>query len=273
MSETVVPGYEDPELLRRIAIAAERNGLGAHRSAYPAPQANWRSIRITAAVFAGLVVIAVIGFSADIEALAALGLYPGVIAGFMLIIGGVRMLKYDNRYTGARLDLYERGLVMAYRGREHVARYDTVEVFQTITRHLRNGVHTHTTYHYRLTALDGTQVLLSEAFAGVDQWGPELQQAVTDAQLPVAAARVNAGERVDFGDLWITATEIGSRHKSAPWTRIESLSVRDGTVSIGVEGKWLNLTNTPVGSIPNYFVFYSLAEHLRRQYGPATAAR
>ncbi|MEV6772039.1 DUF6585 family protein [Nocardia sp. NPDC051030] len=109
----------------------------------------------------------------------------------------------------------------------------------------------------------GAQVTVDQSFANVERWGAEIQESVTRTQLPIAAARVRAGELVEFGDLWITANEVGSRRKSASWSTVGTLDLTRGYVAVGIEGKLFDLTVTPVSKIPNFFVFQALFDHLR----------
>ncbi|MEV5703522.1 DUF6585 family protein [Actinoallomurus sp. NPDC052274] len=86
---------------------------------------------------------------------------------------------------------------------------------------------------------------------------------MTDAQLPGAVAAVQAGQTLTFGDISISREAVWASGKTVPWVQIQEIKVKDGRVSLRVHGKWLSLTTTMVRSIPNFFVFYALAERLR----------
>ncbi|WP_414169335.1 DUF6585 family protein [Streptoverticillium reticulum] len=77
-----------------------------------------------------------------------------------------------------------------------------------------------------------------------------------------AEDRLDAGQRLDFGPLCLTAAEIGSGGKSVPWQQVEEIAVRDGYVKLRVAGRWSSLTVTPVRLIPNFFVFRALADRI-----------
>ncbi|MFJ8311002.1 MULTISPECIES: DUF6585 family protein [unclassified Streptomyces] len=91
-----------------------------------------------------------------------------------------------------------------------------------------------------------------------------MQRAVTDARLPRAVAALQAGERLDFGHLWMTAEQIGSQKESLPWQQIQAVEVVNGYLKIKVTGRWLTLSNRSVSVVPNLFVFLTLADRLLR---------
>jgi hypothetical protein len=107
-------------------------------------------------------------------------------------------------------------------------------------RHTEYVLTRHITYAYLLTATAGKSVVLRDGrggrmgvsplvympnpeinadFLGASEWGPTIQQAVTDVCLPKELARLQAGERLDFDPLWLTQQEIGSRSRdrAVPW--------------------------------------------------------
>jgi len=244
---------------------AEAAGLGGHRATYLPVAAQWRRYRTMGIVTAlgwGLLLVSVIG-----------GFVVGqIFAGVFAIMFSARLLwdlgrlrHFEERNRGSRLDLYQHGLIVTFRGEMRVCRYDTTSVLQNIVRHTEYGSTTHKTYAYTCTDITGAEVIVRSGFERPDEWGPAIQRAVTDAQLPRAAAALDAGQRLDFGDVWMTAELVGSGGKSVPWSRIEETRVRDGLVSLRVAGQWRALTTTPVRYVPNFFVFRALAEDLRRR--------
>ncbi|MGW1196383.1 DUF6585 family protein [Streptomyces sp. NPDC002536] len=151
----------------------------------------------------------------------------------------------------ARLDLYERGMTVVVKGRIRVLRYDTTSVFR------QDGTFT-------LTDADGQRITLSHGAA--EEWAPEIQRAVTDAQLPLALARLGKGERLTFGDVWLTREGAGIAGVSARWSQVQRIEIRDGTVTIGVAGT-RNGPETAASATPNLFVLRALVEHLRTEGG------
>ncbi|KAA2261434.1 hypothetical protein F0L68_16735 [Solihabitans fulvus] len=264
MSEQAQHAHDDPQLLARISQAANQAGLGAHRAAYPAAS-NQAKPGCMVAVMVALGV-AMVGFAA--------GGYPAVsliavVPLLIVLFGFLKGRSVSAKNEGARLDLFEHGLTSAFQGRLRAFRYDSTTVLQHIVRHTRNGVHTHTTYAYTLTDTTGESTVLREGYARPTEWGPAIQESVTRAQLPTALAALNAGQRVTFGDLWMSREEVGSGVKSVRWPEIQEVKVHNGYVTIKIAGKWRGLTTTMVRQIPNFFVFLTLAERLRESWGGA----
>lgn len=259
--------------------AAAREGLGAHRAAYQSMAAtqkrNLRGIGIAAAVLA---VLTVLGAVSSAPLLAAVTGLPLLMCLFSLAVGS----RTADLNEGARLDLFERGLTVATPERTWAVRYTEATVLQHLVRHTQHGQTLRTTYAYLLTDTNGKCVVLRDGvggrmdalalatmpkpelardFAGAPEWGPAIQQAVTDARLPEALARLRAGERVEFGPLWLTREEIGARKNSVPWTQVEEVQVKDGAFHVRVAGRWSSLAGTTVSSVPNFFVLQALAAH------------
>jgi hypothetical protein len=155
------------------------------------------------------------------------------------------------------------------RGQTHVFRWESTTVRQRIVNHLRNGVHVNTTHTYELTHPDGTGVTIGRnsampGLANPEKWGRELQEGVTRAHLPHALRTVAEGGSLTFGPIEVTARAVVAKGRSVPWTDIEQIKVEQGHVSLRMSGKWFSLINTEVSRIPNFFVFHTVAEHLRR---------
>ena len=261
MSQATPQAHDDKQLLATIGQAATQADLGRHQAAYPAvqPNLNLGCVGVATVVLVGAAVaFAVTGY----PAVSFIALAPLVVILFIPVYSH----RVATKNKGARLDLFERGLISVYQGQLRVFRYDSTTVLQNIVRHLRNGVHTHTTYAYTLTAASGESFVLKGGYVKPAEWGPAIQQAVTQVQLPRAAAALDAGQRLTFGDIWITRDGVGSGSKSARWPEIEEVRVRDGFVTIKVAGKWLGLSRTAVSAIPNFFVFQILAEQLRQSW-------
>ncbi|WP_433195554.1 DUF6585 family protein [Nocardia sp. CA-107356] len=240
-------------------------GLGRHRATYLPVAVRWRRYRtmgIVTAVGWGLLLVSVIG-----------GFVVGqIFAGVFAVMFSARLLwdlgrlwHFEKRNRGSRLELYQHGLTVAFRGEVRVCRYDMTSVLQNIVRHTEYGSTTHISYAYTCVDITGAKVIVRSGFERSNEWGPAIQRAVTDAQLPRAAAALDAGQRLDFGDIWMTADLVGSGGKSMPWSRIEETRVRDGLVGLRVAGQWRALTTTPLRYVPNFFVFLALAEDLRRR--------
>lgn len=266
MSEQRSRTAEGTHSAAHITDAAARAGLGSHRRTYGPTRHDWLRIHRFGYVATVLLVLALVGLFTHMPTLAVLAgflLIPSVAGWVIVILRAIRLTRGVER-----LDLYDAGLAAVFDGQLRVVRYDTTTVLQDIVRHIRNGAHTHTTYAYTLTDVADEKFVLPGGFANPTEWGPAIQDAVTEVQLPRAYDELRAGRRLDFGTLWISATDIGAPTKSVPWSNVELITTDRGTVTILVGGKWLALTSTPVRDIPNFLIFHALADHLRRVYAP-----
>ncbi|MEU0503994.1 DUF6585 family protein [Nocardia sp. NPDC005998] len=245
--------------------AAVGAGLGAHRASYLPVAPGWRRYR-------GMVIVTAVGWAVLLGSMAGGFVVGEIFAGvFAVMFSGrllwdlVRLRYFEGRNRGSRLELFQRGFVVAFRGEVRAFRYDTTSVLQNIVRHNGYGTTIRITYAYTCTDVTGAKVVVRSGFERPEEWGPAIQQAVTDAQLPSTAAAIDAGQRLDFGDVWMTSGLVGSGGKSVAWSEIEEIRVRDGLVSLRVAGQWRALTTTPVRYVPNFFVFLALAQDLRRR--------
>ncbi|GLY79758.1 DUF6585 family protein [Actinoallomurus iriomotensis] len=251
---------EAEDVSARISEAAHRARLGGHRATYPATLMPKGRLTVGGVVAGVALVLALIGLATGVVFLTILGLIFAVVFGFQF--GRIALL--NQKKEGQRLLLFEHGLVcVGVGGRIHVRRWDSTTVYQNTVRHYRNGGYVRTTYSYRLIDPAGETLGLAGGFHRPEEWGKAIQQAVTDAQLPRAVATIQSGGTLSFGDISLNRETVSASGKSVPWRRIQEIKVKDGQVSLRVEGKWLSLTRTMVRSIPNFFVFYALAERLR----------
>ncbi|MFI6011434.1 DUF6585 family protein [Streptomyces sp. NPDC051243] len=217
-------GRADELLLAKVSEAAGRARLGRRRATYPAPVAET-------------------------------GVWRAAVAGVR------RLLRAGGRSgtgTGrARLDLYEHGLTAAGAGRIRVVRYDT-----TVVRRRRVLSPQGIVRALELVDVDDERIVLRCGdFARAEVWGAEIRRAVTAAQLPRALAALAEGARLDFGPVWITRDEIGSRGTSLRWARVQRIEVLNGSVAVRSADRW-QVWGTVASGIPNLGVLHALAERL-----------
>ncbi|MEU7137499.1 DUF6585 family protein [Streptomyces sp. NPDC046261] len=164
----------------------------------------------------------------------------------------------------ARLDLYERGMTVAVQGRIHVVRYDTTSVFRMSTPDpphdpARAGA------ACTLTDVDGKRIVLRgrPEHGDAAEWRSGIQRGVTRAQLPKAVAALAEGERLAFGDIWLTREQVGCAEVCARWPRVRDLRIRKGAVELDIDGTWHG-TGSRASEIPNLFVLRALVELFHR---------
>ncbi|GGU90179.1 hypothetical protein GCM10010211_65960 [Streptomyces albospinus] len=225
----------DELLLARISAAAGREHIGKRRATYAAAVHTTPSHAVPVRVIRGLL------------AFARYGRPCGTKAG-----------------AEARLDLYERGMTIAVKGRIHVVRYDTTAVFRKSIRNRHDSARVGTTRIYTLIDVDGERVVLQgrPADSAAAEWEPEIQRAVTHAQLPWAWAALDNGERLTFGDIWLTKEKAGSGEVSARWPQVQQIEMKDGAISLNIDGNW-SILGPMVSQVPNLFVLCKLVERLR----------
>jgi molecular chaperone DnaK len=99
--------------------------------------------------------------------------------------------------------------------------------------------------------------------------GEDTARHIATAQLPAAQAALARGEELTFGDITISAGGVRAGQRDpVPWTEISDVEVEHGTVRIKQAGKSLPLSRRPVSEIPNFLLFATLADTLRKR-GPA----
>ncbi|MCA6092196.1 hypothetical protein LE181_08485 [Streptomyces sp. SCA3-4] len=225
------PGEE--LLLAKISAAAGRAHLGKRRATYTA-----------------------VAYTAPAQAVPVRGL--GSLLSFVL--HGRPSAPQTGR--DARLDLYEHGMTVALKGRIHVVRYDTTSVFEEGAANPYDLARAGTAC--TVTAADGKRITLHAGpeRSDVEEWWPGIRRAVIHAQLPRVLAALAGGERVAFGDVWLTGEGVGSAGVSAPWPQVQEVGIRKGAVELDVAGTRHRL-GPAASEIPNLFVFCALVERLR----------
>ncbi|MGV9663649.1 DUF6585 family protein [Nocardia niigatensis] len=170
--------------------------------------------------------------------------------------------KYHlGRKIGMRLDLYEHGAVVVLAGQQvRVVRNDTARVWQKIVRHTRNGVHTGTTHHYRVTDVRGEEMLLTEALCCPEEWGPQLVEGIASRQAAVAIDTLRAGGKLEFGPWWLTATQAGTDQKTFALQELRGFRVKSGQVIIEA-GEDTRITKS-IDTFPNFLLFQFLLKQL-----------
>ncbi|MEV4506910.1 DUF6585 family protein [Streptomyces klenkii] len=150
-------------------------------------------------------------------------------------------------------------MTVAVKGRIHIVRYDTTSVFRASATDAPARAGTFCT----LTDADGKRVVLHAGPEHGDaaEWWPEIERGVTRAQLPRALAALDEGERLAFGDIWLTREKAGCGAEWAPWPQVRHRRTREGAVELGIGGTWHG-PGSGASEIPNPFVLRALVERL-----------
>ncbi|MBO0781913.1 MAG: hypothetical protein J2P37_24095 [Ktedonobacteraceae bacterium] len=162
-------------------------------------------------------------------------------------------------YSSWRVYVCSDGFVFAKGSEVQPTRWEHVQaVWQSVTRHYRNGIYTGTTHKYTVERSDGYKVVFDDRFKKVSDLGDTLSNKATAIMLPRVLAAYNAGNVVNFGPLSVQLQGVSNGRELLPWSQISDFSVNQGIVSVRKEGKWLNWSSVEVAKIPNFFVFMAL---------------
>lgn len=258
-------GPQKVPLSQLIHLMAEYQKLGTHRQTFlPAPASDTfvRGCGIVAGGFTAVGVICV-----------TVGAYPGALAVGLLALVPASLAFFrgrrNRRHRAARLDLFDVGMTV-YRSGEQVAgfRWDSAEVRQQVIP-FQNSAHPE--YSLRMSGPDGAEAAFDDTlFGDARDWGRAIQSAVTLAQLPRAVAAIDDGATVHFGEIALDLAALYFHSRAYTWEQIQLIDARSGLVRMKVDGNWVSLT--PVGQIPNFYIFNELAERLRLAAAAESAA-
>lgn len=203
---------------------------------------------------------------------------------FALIPLGLIKAKKD---VGNRLYAFRDGLIRHDAGKgaaPQVFRWDQIETtYQSRTIHLYNGRYSGTKYQYRFIRADGAELRLEGQFIDPQRASRMLTRAtsrdeqryadvgnaacgrIAQTKLPAAIRAIEAGTTLSFGKISISFAGVHTKKGVVPWQDLSGLQVRDGMVVIRKENKYLALTVHVVRSIPNFPLFYALADAMYRR--------
>lgn len=184
--------------------------------------------------------------------------------------------------SGVRVYEFESGLVRQKIGEPpQVFRWDRIaEVRQSSTAHYVHGAYFGTWFTYTITRDDGVSMTISGSYfdpslrgnadpdstsSRYEALGRSVVLKVSNIQLPRALETLSKGGSLTFGDITISAAGVHTRQSLVPWPEITEVKVDKGYVRIKRANKILALSNRPVAQIPNFPLFITLADALRRQ--------
>jgi hypothetical protein len=185
-----------------------------------------------------------------------------VVGGAMVVIGLFLLFNWW-RSRGVYVQVYSDGLARGQGDKVQEVRWDNVsQVWQSITKHYRNGIYTGTTYLYTVQTNDNRTLKFGNEIKGIEQLGQTIQNESTKRLFPKMVNAYNSGQAVPFGQFTLSKDGVGHKNKYLSWAEIEGTQINNGYVTFKKQGKWFNWANVPVASIPNLIVFLSLIDHV-----------
>ncbi|WP_280218633.1 DUF6585 family protein [Nocardia neocaledoniensis] len=258
---------DEAKVLERIAAVAADAGLGGHLRGFGAYTPMWKRIVrrwVFVVVVGGLVAFAAV--QGETGMVVIIGGFIVLPVFLPLVVVTISAYRHQRGFRGARLDLYENGLVRTQHGLVRAVRYDSTRLFRRPSRTNRGGA-AQMTFRYDLTDTTGREIQLADGFVPQQEWAPMIDQGIVTAKLPAALERLRAGERLDFGEVWISATEVGDRKRSVPWGQVRAINLmmNDTLFDVTAEGKFFGIVAGGVADVPDFVLFRTLAERLRAE--------
>ncbi|MFJ7194487.1 MULTISPECIES: DUF6585 family protein [unclassified Streptomyces] len=195
-----------------------------------------------------------------------------VIPGLLFLWWLRRTPDFSRKQAAKRLHLFENGMIVHPESGDGtvVIRWDSVRLYQDITRKVINGVPGPIEYAYSAVGPGRVSARITHFYEGPESWGPHMQQAVLRDQGPAVLESVLAGETVNFGDVSLSRTGLTIRQKGhLPWSGVQEVQVTAGRVHVmGTGGSGLRC-GVAVSDIANLHVFLALTQHFSATHGPA----
>jgi hypothetical protein len=164
--------------------------------------------------------------------------------------------------------LFQQGIVIEKGGRlEPFPWNQTAEVWQSVIRRYRYGIYVGTTSVYTVRRLDGYQIKLGNLTKGIAELGPGVVQGITRALVPRAWYAIQCGQTLSFAPFSVNQQGIGNGREWLLWPQVQAVDVKQGRVSVKKVGTSRAWGTALVGKVPNFPVFLTVVEELRRQAG------
>lgn len=176
----------------------------------------------------------------------------------VLIVGGYA------RTRDYRVEADDQKVVVSNLGKDDVYPWDDANsIYQSITKHYRNGIYTGTTNIYTLVLKNGKKVIFNNTLQRVEDLGQLIQNAISKRAYPSVIAAINSGNTVYFDKIGISREGISNgNNNKIQWSEIQAVKVENGVIKVSKQGKWFGWANVPVAKIPNLFVFLSVVDSI-----------
>jgi hypothetical protein len=184
---------------------------------------------------------------------------PLVFAGIAFLVGALLVFNAWRNWSVAAA-LYENGFAYNDRKGLRQVRWDQIAaVWQSITKHYRNGIYVGTTHIYTVQTNDNQKIILDDKFKKVEDLGNAVLKGSTNALWPKYWQQAQSGQRITFGPLALDTQGMYTGKKSLLWNDIKAVKIQSGTISVSKkDGGWFAWTTASVPQIPNFYIFYEL---------------
>lgn len=184
-----------------------------------------------------------------------------LLVGFM----GVFLAYTLFRTRKDNLCLYENGLILIHKGKNHTAKWDEIESLgESAVQVIVNGLPSAVNYSFSVTKFDGENFTVHSLFKEMEEIGERLKGEVFKRQMPVIINRFNRGETVKFGRFSINQSYLFSEKRGQlPLSEIENIEVVQGSILIRKKDKRLTWDRAKYGSIPNAGILLTIWGNIR----------
>jgi uncharacterized protein DUF6585 len=189
-----------------------------------------------------------------------------LIFGLALVALGGYMLWLVIASWGTRVQLFQGGFSATQRGKTTVAAWgDVSSIIQRVVRIRYYGIiPVWTSYNYWLTLTNGQKLHFTETVGKANKMGEAMQQQITNVLTPRAVEALRSGASLPFGKLSLSPMGISNGAETLPWNEVSGVTIQNGVIIVGKQGKRLRWASAPVGRTPNAYVFLSLVDMMRR---------
>lgn len=192
-----------------------------------------------------------------------------VFGGLFLFFGVLWGALWFIRARG-RAAVFEEGIAWAHGGEVRTARWDEISSVSASCSHhpIAGLIGAGRGYAYDITLRDGEQVRLStDNTPFVEEVGERIARAVIPSVLEDAGNAFARGEVVQFGPVAV-GRDLGIRCRDTvyKWDEIGALETDQGRLLCRPKGSLAPGSSVPIGDIPNFDAFWTIAsvwrEHL-----------
>jgi len=265
----IQPAPMSSQMPGEVAQLAQAGQLGAPVAVFP-PGKRWRLVGWLG-VLALLFSVATVGVGATTSGQE--GSDPLVT---WLVVGGICLvliaLALWPAVTGPLLSMkarerkfyvFQHGFVHVGRSATQGYRFDAVsELRALINKVYYNGISTGTNYKFTVHFADGRVLKLNTFSTDMAEFGPLLQRAVANSQVPRFAQHLQSGGTLRFGKILMTATGLATDRKPLlPWSEVSGVNLHQGFLFVNQQGKRLAWAKAKGAETPNLYAFLALADH------------